>query len=180
MKANVLLVPNVFLLLALTACSTLPREARFDTAPREDPRLRRFGDDPYYQGGVTVELDEASYVAVFNVFHDGFVQAYYPYKKWQHNFYPAGTHLLRGGERAQEVPLAIIVSPEPLRLSKLNEHLAQDGGIGHLNANPGNGYQATYDFGRGSVEETIQAIARAIVPNYEGDGWAVFYYCGSC
>jgi hypothetical protein len=167
-------------LTALSCTNTLTREATLDHEPRSDPRVVRFGDDPYVQGGITVELDEPSYVAAFNVFFSGLVQAYYPYKKWHTTRYAEGSHRLLGGERPRSAPLAIVVSRTPLRLAALNDHLAEAGDIGRVNTNPANGYEAVYEFGRRSLEETLNGLARAIIPEFEEPGWTVYYYCGIC
>jgi hypothetical protein len=167
-------------LTALGCINTLTREATLDHEPRSDPRLVRFGDDPYVNGGITVELDEPSYVAAFNVFHSGLVRAYYPYKRWQETHYTEGSHRLVGGDRSLGTPLAIVVSKTPLKLSALDDHLAEEGEIGRVNTNPGNGYEAVYEFGRSTLEETLNGLARAIIPEFEEPGWTVYYYCGTC
>jgi hypothetical protein len=85
-----------------------------------------------------------------------------------------------GGDRSLVTPLAIVVSKTPLKLSALDDHLAEEGEIGRINTNPENGYQAVYEFGRGTLEETLNGLARAIIPEFKEPGWTVYYYCGTC
>jgi len=165
-------------LLAVLACAGHgpAREGRLGVQTREDPRFVLRGDDPFWAaGGVTIELDHPSYVAVFLVFSRGVVRAFYPYEDGQGNHYLVGRHVLRprpdptlvGQSAAFAGPvLFAVASDRPLQLSQLKGRVEGYAGI----------QATTYRFSAGSMRQTMEALAREIVAATGASNWTGYYY----
>lgn len=150
-------------------------EYRYGHTPRADPRLvLAQGTDAFRNGGITVELDEPGYLAVFVFRSDGFVRLFYPYLRNQETYFTAGSHRIRGD--GVEGPLAILVSVDPIELDRLDQYIAETPGAGPRGRNPGNAYRATYDLERGALKETLEALPQVLLPAPDEPTWALYYY----
>lgn len=172
---------TLFLLLvafALPSCASrgVAREGRLGVMTREDPRFVVRAEDPFWAaGGVTFDLDRPSYVAVFYVFSRGIVRAFYPFEANQAHHYLVGQHVARprvdptivGNSAAFSGPvLFIVASDKPLQLASLKGKVEGFAGI-----------QATsYRFSTGSMRQTMEALVKEIVPEFDAPSWTAYYY----
>ncbi len=151
-----------------------PDEGRLGVLTRDDPRFVIRGDDPFWAGGLTFELDTAAYVATFFVFSDGTVRAFYPYREDQQRRYEKGQHTVRtfaDTSFADDSPgfgapvLFIIGSSDSLRLSALRRK-----------AEGFEGSRVTdYKFGN-TLQSTMDGLVRELVDDYDAANWTAYFY----
>ena len=141
---------------------------------REDPRLVIRGEDPFWAGGLTVEIDTASYLAAFSVFSNGTVRAYHPWRLDQQRRYEKGQHVLRPGRDSAYVDdspgfgapvLLVVASDDSLRLEPLRRKV--EGFEGSRVTN--------YRFGH-NLRTTMEGVIRELVADYDAANWTAYFY----
>jgi hypothetical protein len=173
MRESILLAS---LVLGLGCAHTPAREGRIGLTSREDPRFVIRSGDPFWSsGGVTFDLDRPSYIAVFYVYTGGVVRAFYPFEVGQPNRFLVGQHTVRkrmdptivGSSAAFSGPVLVIVAcDKPLKFETLKGKVEGFSGIGATN----------FRFSKGPLKETMEALAREIVPNFAAQDWTAYYY----
>ncbi len=154
------------------SCGDPTIEYRYGHAPRADPRLELAeGTSPFRSGGITVELDEPGYLAIF-VFprNDGYVRLFYPYLRRQETYFTAGNHRIRGD--GVTGPIAILLSADSIHLDRLDQYIPEIA----QGYNPRNAYRTIYDLGRGSLDETLEAIPQVLLSAPDAPSWTLYYY----
>jgi hypothetical protein len=169
-----LVVAAVALVLACFRGGYPPDEGRLGVQDRDDPRLVIRGEDPFWAGGLTVQLDSASYVATFYVFSNGIVRAFYPYRVDQQQRYQPGQHTLRASADtafADDSPgfgapvLLVVASDDSLRLTELRRKAEGFEGARVTN----------YRFGR-TLRTTMEGVVRDLVADYDAATWTAYFY----